>query len=128
MHARTPLVLVLSCLAAPALAQYTIPWHTIDGGGGTSSGGGYTLSGTIGQADAGGVLTGGAYTLVGGFWAGFTEPCPADFDGNGVANVNDLLAFLGAFRTQDASADFDGSGVVNVNDLLGFLGAFRAGC
>src|SRR5690606_1268166 len=44
MHARTPLVLVLSCLAAPASAQYTIPWHTIDGGGGTSSGGGYTLS------------------------------------------------------------------------------------
>jgi hypothetical protein len=33
------------------------------------TGGGYSLGGTIGQADAG-VLTGGGYTLSGGFWAG----------------------------------------------------------
>ena len=56
------------------------------------------------------------------------ETCPADFDGNETVNVNDLLGFLGAFRTQDASADFDGNGNINVNDLLGFLGAFRTGC
>ncbi len=56
------------------------------------------------------------------------DDCPADFDGNGTVNVNDLLGFLGAFRTQDASSDFDGNGTVNVNDLLGFLGAFRNGC
>jgi len=49
--------------------QYTIDWFTIDGGGGTSSGGGYTLSGTIGQPDAG-TLTGGGYVLEGGFWGG----------------------------------------------------------
>src|SRR5690606_25917387 len=36
-------------------------------------------------------------------------PVPADFDGNGVVNVNDLLGFLGAFRNQDATADFDGN-------------------
>lgn len=56
------------------------------------------------------------------------EPCPADFDDDGSADVNDLLGYLGAFRTQDAAADFDGSGAVDVNDLLGFLGAFRRGC
>ncbi len=57
------------------------------------------------------------------------EPsCPADFDGNGAANVNDLLGFLGAFRVQGPGSDFDGNGSVNVNDLLGFLGAFRNGC
>ena len=49
--------------------QYTIDWFTIDGGGGTSSGGGYTLSGTIGQPDAG-TLVGGSYRLDGGFWGG----------------------------------------------------------
>ncbi len=54
--------------------------------------------------------------------------CQADFDGDGAADVNDLLGFLGAFRGQSAGADFDGDGAVDVNDLLGFLGAFRRGC
>jgi hypothetical protein len=49
--------------------SYSIDWFTIDGGGGTSSGGVYTLSGTIGQPDAG-RMAGGSYTLDGGFWAG----------------------------------------------------------
>jgi hypothetical protein len=47
---------------------YAIDWHTIDGGGGTSTGGVYAVSGTIGQPDAG-VMSGGNYTLTGGFWA-----------------------------------------------------------
>jgi hypothetical protein len=49
--------------------NYKIDWFTIDGGGGTSSGGPYTLSGTIGQPDAG-ALAGGNFSLVGGFWGG----------------------------------------------------------
>jgi len=52
-----------------ALAQYSIPWHTVDGGGGTSTGGVYSVSGTIGQPDAGPVMTNGPYSLIGGFWA-----------------------------------------------------------
>jgi hypothetical protein len=47
--------------------SYTIDWSTIDGGGGTSTGGVYTVSGTIGQPDAG-TMSGGTYTLSGGFW------------------------------------------------------------
>src|SRR5690606_23816723 len=50
---------------------------------------------------------------------------PADFDEDGDVDVNDLLGYLGAFRSQSEGSDFDGNGVVNVNDLLGFLGAFR---
>ncbi len=50
-----------------ALAQYSIDWYTIDGGGGTSTGGVYTVSGTIGQPDAG-RMSGGPYSLEGGFW------------------------------------------------------------
>ncbi len=42
--------------------------------------------------------------------------------------MNDLLAFLGAFRTLAPAADADGNGLINVNDLLAFLGAFRTGC
>jgi len=48
---------------------FDLTWWTVDGGGGTVSGGAYELSGTIGQPDAG-VLSGGGYTLAGGFWSG----------------------------------------------------------
>ena len=49
--------------------NYSIDWSTTDGGGGTSTGGVYSVSGTIGQPDAGGPLTNGPYALTGGFWA-----------------------------------------------------------
>lgn len=56
----------------PAAPQsgYDLSWYTIDGGGATfSTGGSYSLGGSIGQPDAGS-LSGGSYTLNGGFWAG----------------------------------------------------------
>lgn len=52
--------------------SYSINWYKIAGGGGTSANGQYTLSGTIGQHDAGGPMTGGSYSLTGGFWALFS--------------------------------------------------------
>ena len=76
---RTTLILagvlvLLAVGAAGARAQtgggYDLTWWTVDGGGGTLSGGGYTLMGTVGQADAGPALAGGGYALEGGFWAG----------------------------------------------------------
>jgi hypothetical protein len=48
--------------------NFSIDWHTIDGGGGTSTGAVYSISGTIGQPDAG-TMSGGGYSLDGGFWA-----------------------------------------------------------
>jgi hypothetical protein len=65
------LVLLFSLLL-PAVGfaqQYSIDWYKIAGGGGTSTGGTYTVNGTIGQHDAGGPMTGGSYSLTGGFWA-----------------------------------------------------------
>jgi len=53
---------------ATAFAQYSIDWTKIAGGSGTSTGGVYAVSGTIGQPDAG-VASGGQFTLTGGFWA-----------------------------------------------------------
>src|SRR6266704_3127395 len=63
------LLLVVLSLAAPAVRaqNYSIDWFTIDGGGGTSTGGVFSVSGTIGQPDAG-RMSGGNYTLDGGFW------------------------------------------------------------
>jgi hypothetical protein len=51
-------------------ADYDLSWNTVDGGGHTfSTGGDYTLGGTIGQSDAG-QMSEGEYTLGGGFWGG----------------------------------------------------------
>jgi hypothetical protein len=60
---------LLLCGFCPlAVAQYSIDWFTIDGGGATSTGGVYSVSGTIGQPDAGGPMTNGQYSVTGGFW------------------------------------------------------------
>src|SRR5262245_3113388 len=56
------------CLSPAVRAQTnSINWSTIDGGGGTSTGGVYSVSGTIGQPDAG-VMSNGNYSITGGFW------------------------------------------------------------
>jgi hypothetical protein len=61
---------VVLALCMPARAQqYSIDWYKVAGGGGTSTNGQYSISGTIGQHDAGGPMTGGDYSLTGGFWA-----------------------------------------------------------
>ncbi len=49
--------------------SYCIDWLTIDGGGGTSTGGVYSVSGTIGQPDAGAPMSGVNFSLTGGFWS-----------------------------------------------------------
>jgi hypothetical protein len=57
-------------MMTPLTAAPTISWWTVDGGGGTSTGGGYTLQGTIGQAEAHSAAAVGNGLLVrGGFWA-----------------------------------------------------------
>ena len=56
--------------------QYSIDWYKIAGGGGTSTGAVYQVTGTIGQPDASGAMTGGSYSLTGGFWALYAVPTP----------------------------------------------------
>jgi hypothetical protein len=64
-------------LPAGALAQsYNIDWYKVAGGGGTSTGGVYTVTGTIGQPDASAAMTGGNYSLTGGFWAIYAVQTP----------------------------------------------------
>ena len=88
------IALWLSCLlmfaAARALgaAPYEISWHTIDSGGGTSSGGPYKLTGTIGQPDAG-WSNGGKYELLSGFW----PARPVDCFPSAYSTYNDWLVF-----------------------------------
>jgi len=73
MTGRTTVLVTIALLlivsTALALSGYDLSWWTVDGGGGTVSGGSYTLAGAIGQPDVG-ILAGGDYTLGGGFWRG----------------------------------------------------------
>ena len=65
-----------SFLSAASAQSYSIDWSKVAGGGGTSTGGVYSVSGTIGQHDAGGPMTGGTYSLTGGFWALYAVQTP----------------------------------------------------
>jgi hypothetical protein len=60
---------------AAAAAQSGGPWSiksaTLDGGGASSTGGGWKMTGTIGQPDAATPpATGGTWAVAGGFWPG----------------------------------------------------------
>lgn len=63
---------IIGALLAVTVAhaqQYLINWYKVSGGGGTSTGGVYSVSGTIGQPDASGAMSGGNYSVTGGFWS-----------------------------------------------------------
>jgi len=65
-------VITFASTQAQSGSGYDLTWNTIDNGGGTSSNGGYTLDGTIGQPDAGAPMSNGDYVLNGGFWSGIS--------------------------------------------------------
>ena len=68
---------LVSAFSFRAMGQtYSIDWYKIAGGGGTSTGGTYQVSGTIGQHDASGAMSGGNYSLTGGFWALYAIQTP----------------------------------------------------
>jgi hypothetical protein len=62
-------IFLLSSLVLAQSGQLAIPWYTFVGGGWTSSeAAGFSLSGTIGQADAGSSADDDSFRLIGGFW------------------------------------------------------------
>lgn len=76
------ILVVLVALAPVALAQsggpYELTWTAIGTGGGTLTGGAYSLVSTIGQPEAGPGASGGGYSLTGGVWGGpSAAPPPA---------------------------------------------------
>jgi T5SS/PEP-CTERM-associated repeat protein len=54
--------------------------------------------------------------------------CPADFNGDGTVDSQDIVAFLSAFVTGDPSADFNRDDRVNSQDFVLFLNDFIVGC
>jgi len=76
VNALAILVIVLGRCTVTS-AEFALDWSTIDAGGGTSTGGVYAVSGTIGQPEATTTtLTGGPYSLAGGFWSIIAIPTP----------------------------------------------------
>ena len=59
-------VLIYSTVSAQT--NYSLDWWTINGGGGTSADGVYSVSGTIGQPSSS-TMSGGNYAVTGGFWS-----------------------------------------------------------
>jgi hypothetical protein len=54
------------CLHAQS---YSVGWHKVSGGGGTSTNSQYAVTGTIGQPDASMAMTNGQYSVTGGYWS-----------------------------------------------------------
>ena len=63
------ILLTWTCCPQTHAQSYSLDWYKVSGGGGTSTGGLYSVSGTIGQHDAGGPMTNGQYSVTGGFWS-----------------------------------------------------------
>ena len=70
MNPKLAFVIYLAAIIAAAAhgQSFSVNWFTIDGGGGASTGGVFSVSDTIGQPDAG-RMSGGSFTADGGFWS-----------------------------------------------------------
>lgn len=126
----------VSLLAAASCASaqdYSINWFTIDGGGGTSTRGYFSLSGTIGQHDAGGPMIGGDFSLTGGFWAGVGStgsgclPCPADYNQDGGIDGTDVEAFFADWEAAVGCSDTNQDGGIDGSDVDAFFAAWENG-
>jgi hypothetical protein len=108
-------LLVTGIVLAQTGDGYDLTWWSVDGGGGSASGGGYSLAGTVGQADAALPLTGGDYTLHSGFWAGgavVSETCDipltgVSLAGPGSGNTGETLTFDASPQPPTASTPVD---------------------
>lgn len=109
MTANPLFAVCIGCLALASAglhAQLAISSYTVDGGGGRSSGGSFTLAGTIGQPDASEPLVVDPFGLTGGFWADAALVALTGYPAWAVENIAPGL---------DASfhGDADGDGLAN---------------
>ena len=138
--------LALALGALLAHAAVAIDWWTVDGGGGTSTGGSYEVTGTVGQPDAStaDAMAGAGVMLTGGFWGVTLPACTTfvepDFDQDCDVDADDFDKFK-ACATGDQvlynpnspalgctfipssghiTPDFDQDGDVDIHDFAKF--------
>ena len=116
------IISLMMLLSSTANAEYELSWYTIDGGGGRSSGGDFTLTGTIGQPDAA-WSKGGNYELLGGFWPG-GPLCFVDFEH--FARFADYWLLTGTGLPADLHEDINN--IVNKLDLKVFVDYWLCYC
>ena len=117
-------ILLATCLfssvaAAQTGGNYTITQSVIAGGGGTSSSGNtFSVTGTAGQAAAGAVSSGGDFSLAGGFWTAApagTIVIRGNITKNGSALQGATITLSGS---ASGSTTTDGSGYYEFTGLL----------
>lgn len=127
---RATAVMLMFVASTHADGPFSIDAYTIDGGGGTSLGGGFELSGTIGQPDAGAHF-GGGFELIGGFWSAtsVTCSCAGDTNADGRRDGLDIASFVSCLLDGQSCqcADLDGSGAANIDDIETFVVELLAG-
>jgi hypothetical protein len=123
------------------LSGEQLKWQVVSSSGGTATGGGFTLSSSLGQTAAG-KSTSASFHLVHGFLQSFgttVAPCTrcGDANGNGSVNISDAV-FLIAYIFSGGSApgdcnipqglgDANGSGSVNISDVVFIIAYIFAG-
>jgi hypothetical protein len=138
LHIITALAAAL-LLTSAASAQFAVNWFTIDGGGGTSTGGTFSVSGTVGQPDAG-AMTGGTYMLYGGFWTvtAVSNVKKGDLNCDGVVDFKDINPFVlllsnpGAWQATYpacpmSNGDCNNDGIVDFKDINPFVAILSGG-
>ncbi len=96
-------------------APYEITQSVISNGGGTSGGGTYSVTGTVGQSLAGTISSGGQISVRGGFWQSFFTPTAAmvavsgrvmTASGRGISKVRVRLTDAAGVTRPTMSSDF----------------------
>jgi hypothetical protein len=138
LAAETKLISVVVTLVAAtgALGQIQITRSAFGAGGGTLAGGSLVLSTTVGQTLAGPTAA-PPFIVDAGFWVPAPDavpPCPADFNGDGLRNPDDLSELITCFFLElqfpgfCPPGDFNGDGLINPDDLSEFITVFFLGC
>lgn len=123
------------------LSGEQLKWQVVTSSGGRATGGGFTLTSSLGQTGVG-KGAGGSFKLVQGFLQNFgpaVVPCTScgDSDGNGSINISDavfLIAFIfaggstpGDCNTPLGLGDANGNGSVNISDAVYLIAYIFAG-
>ncbi len=132
---RASATLALALAGAPTLCAdtYTIDWWTTAPSA-TMSGGGWEVSASVGQPEAGQPMSGGDWTVAGGFWVAPSGPQlrPGDLNCDGIVDFDDINPFILALSDPVAyqaaypnctvqNGDCNGDTYVDFDDINPFI-------
>ncbi len=134
-RSRRQIVLWVTATSPRGVAAPTYYWRrngvTVSDGGpwlGAQTGTLYINSTSMGTAGSYDAVCMNPCGYVGSSPAAVTVVCPADFDGDGVVGVWDVLEFVQAWLATDLTADADGDGFETIGDVMTFLDLWKSGC